>query len=213
MRGPGKGFPTRSTVTFSAVDDSNAALGIASYVQPDMVYRVEEADRMLSRTQVVDGTAHRQEFDITDEGGLPGAPSLQETTATTLTIDGVPVSARTAKLERTVLLAGGSATTSVTHYWVLTDDPEILLRRSYGEGSAWSVVATDVKATLAGQELHVVETKEESLDGKGGHVIKTIRRSPKVPGHVVESIVQHFRKADDTNPWLVTHERVSKMEP
>jgi hypothetical protein len=98
--------------------------------QPEIVFKVVEADKLFITTQVYKGKLIRHEFLVKDQGGLDAAwprvmdPTTTDPSTTDLGIDGLTLSCL---LSESVMreFPGG---TTVTKQWTLASHPSILLR-------------------------------------------------------------------------------------
>jgi hypothetical protein len=206
QRNPWAGWKTNTRIVVKFIEEESD--GTPTYVQPDLTYVVEAQDQRLARFQVVGGQQTRQEFSISNEGGLQKAANPLVGQPAEYTIDGValPATLREQTLEWIGPTTGGQST---SHAWVLRDRPQILLKRQEGN-ELWSITSVRAIRRIGDKSYRCLETVQRSSMVDGYFVI-TQYLSAEVPGHVVEQIQRHY-KSSTSKPVLVIHERVVAVE-
>src|SRR5215217_1880982 len=141
QKNPWRGWKAGTVVVVRYLGD--APTGMTARVQPDLFYKVLDADKLFERTQEYKGKYYRQEFPIKNEIGL-NASSMrlkgEEAAAADLEVDGFTLNTLLfeSRLEE---FPGGMW---VTKEWTLAGHPSILLRQETN-GGGWRV--TSAKAS------------------------------------------------------------------
>lgn len=141
QKNPWRGWKAGTVVVVRYIDD--APKGLTARVQPDLFYKVLEADGLYERTQEYKGKYYRQEFPVKNEVGLSAARARlrdEDVVAEDLEIDGFTLSGlfTESRLEE---FPGG---TWVTKEWSLAGRPSILLRQETDGGGVENHVGESV---------------------------------------------------------------------
>lgn len=213
QKNPWRGWGAGTEVTVRYIVDRDAAGKPLGKEQPELVFKVTEADKLFELTQVVKSKPVITEFFVKDEEGLAVASRrVNEPTSAELEIDGFKLACL---LTKTVFreIPGGAR---VTMEWFLASHPSIVLRKEVN-GEGWRVTSARVKKTVGDKEFSCVEIKKSMRfysDGPGESVTTQYRCSG-VPGHVVEEIQEFFKikkEQRSPTPFQVVHQKVSEIK-
>lgn len=213
QKNPWQGWKADTVVVVRYLGDDGRASKPLAYVQPDLVYRILEADKLFIRTQVLNGKVYRQDFLVKDQTGLEAAsPNAKGTPAAEMELDGfkLPVLLFESRLDE---FPGGSW---ITREWALAGHPSILLRKEVN-GVGWRVTSAKVLKKIGEREFLCVEIRERMSIYSDGHidVVTTRYLSPEVPGHLVEEIQEFSRigkKQERLAPHMVIHQKVVEVK-
>jgi hypothetical protein len=212
QKNPWRGWKAGTVVVVRYLGD--AVKGTAARVQPDLAYKVLEADKLFERTQEFGGKYFRQEFLVKDQPGLDAArvrPKDEGAAAAEFELDGFTLDALLTE-SRVEEFPGGSRTTKE---WSLAGHPSILLRQEVN-GEGWRVTSAKALRKVGEREFECVEIKKRMRFYSGGpaEVSTTQYLSPEVPGHVVEELEEFFRVGDGgaLTPYMVVHRKVSELK-
>jgi hypothetical protein len=212
QKNPWQGWKAGTVVVVRYLGDSPN--GTNAYVQPDLVYKILEADELFERTQEVKGKSFHQEFSVRDQRGLDAARfSLKEgnVAAADVEIDGFTLAGLLYEL-RMEMFPGG---TSITTRWSLAGHPSILLRQETN-GFGWRVTSVKASKKIGEREFECVEIKGRMRFYSDGpaEAVTTQYLSPEVPGHVVEVIEEFFRVGEKgaLTPYMVIHQKVAELK-
>jgi hypothetical protein len=213
QKNPWQGWKSDTVVVVRYLGDTSA--GTAAHVQPDLVYRVVEADKLFNRTQVVKGKPVRQEFLVKDQPGLDAASvwfKERDKATTEIELDGFTLPGLLSEL-RVEVFPGGSRTTKE---WSLAAHPSVLLRQETN-GVGWRVTSAKVSKKIGEREFQCVEIKKTlTAYHKGRMDVETTQYlSPDVPGHLVEEIQLFFRSRNgqkSPTPFMVVHQKVVELQ-
>ena len=211
QKNPWANWPTGTEIVRHFVDDSKPKQNLRAYVQPDLIYKVTERDRLLIRTQRVKGNPVRQDFRIQNHPGVAIPHISGKGVASELVVDGANVKCLLYESALTESLANGAVVRTVTKQWVLSSHPTVLLRRS-GPGQ-WTITSVRAKKHIGKKEYLCIETKAR-LSPPNAHVVTTQYLHPDVPGHLVEEIKEFYKVIKgkrEPAPWLITHEKTSAI--
>jgi len=194
--------------------DGNAAGIPLGHAQPDLVYKVIEADKLLIRTYVFKGKPSRQDFLVKDQVGLEVAwPRLINPSTTDLEIDGFTLKCL---LSESTLreFPGGSM---ITKEWTLASHPSIVLRKDVKGGPGWKVTSTRVIKKIGDREFRCVEIKKWMRFYSQGpnDAMTTQYLCPDVPGHLVEEIQEFFKVKKghrSSAPFQIVHQKVVELK-
>ena len=187
--------------------------GSPVYLQPDEVYTIVKADKLLTRTQLVKGKSIRQKFNVNNEIGMQKAIIGADKVGTEIVeIDGFRLNSVVNELRETQFPGG----TRITKEWVLATTPSILLKYDVN-GVGWSIASAHVVKKIAGREFLCLEIKKRMIIYSGGklNVVTTQYLSPDVPGHLVEQTDEFFEiKNGSANalPKLVVYTKVVEIK-
>lgn len=190
----------------------DAVNGTNARVQPDLVYKILEADKLVERTQEYKGKFYRQEFLVKDQTGLATANKwAKDAVAADVLIDGFTLDGllTTFSVEE---FPGGTRT---TEEWSLASHPSILLRQE-ANGEGWRITSAKASRKIGEREFECVEIKRRMRfysDGPMMHV-STQYLSPEVPGHFVEELEEFYRVSDKGVLTLdmVVHQKVVELK-
>ena len=214
QKNPWRGWKAGTVVVVRYLGDADTSKGVFAYVQPDLVYKVLETDRLFGRTQEVKGKSFLQEFFVKDQRGF-GAPRTrlkdEDAAAAEVEIDGFTFDALLSELSF-VEFSGG---TWVTKEWSLAGHPSILLRQEVN-GEGWRVTSAKASKKIGEREFECVEIKTRMRFYSDGpaEVLTTQYLSPEVPGHMVEELEEFFRVGDKgvLTPYMVIHQKVLELK-
>jgi hypothetical protein len=181
--------------------------------QPELVFKVTEADKLFEITQVVKGKPVITEFMVKDQEGLAVASRrITEPTTAEMEIDGFKLACLLTRMEFREI--PGAA--SVAREWLLASNPSIVLRKEVN-GEGWRITSARVKKTVGDQEFSCVEIKKSMRFYSDGpsESVTTQYRCPSVPGHVVEEIQELFRikkEQRSPTPFQVVHQKVVEIK-
>lgn len=218
QKNPWLGWESGTEVVVRYFGDGKPAATTRSHAQPELVYKVMEADKLFIRTQVVKGKSIRQDFLVKDQMGLdaaspkvidPGTADLE----TDLEIDGFTLSCLLSELSVREF-PGGSR---ITKEWTLANYPSIVLRKEVIGGDGWRVTSARVIKKIGEREFPCVEIKKwMPFYHKGlNHVLTTQYLSPDIPGHTVEEIQEFFKvkkKQRSSSPYQIVHQKVVELK-
>lgn len=211
QKNPWRGWKAGTVVVVRYLG-GGAAEGTYAYVQPDMVYKILEADKLIEATQEVKGKSYRQEFLLKDHAGLD-APSRwgKDSAAADLELDGFTLNTLLSEL-RMEEFPGG---TRITKEWSLAGHPSILLRKE-GNGHGWSITSAKASKKIGDREFACVEIKSRMRFYSDGPMedVTTQYLSPEVPGHLVEEVKEFFRVGEKgvLTPHMVIHRKVVEIK-
>lgn len=213
QKNPWRGWGAGTEVTVSYIVDRDAAGKPLGKEQPELVFRVTEADKVFEIIQVVKNKPVITEFFVKDEEGLAVASRRDtEPISTELEIDGFKLACLVSEMAFREIPWG----TRVTKEWALASHPSIVLRKEVN-GEGWRVASARVKKTVGDKEFSCVEIKKSMRfysDGPG-ESLTTQYRCPGVPGHVVEEIQEFFKVKKEqrsSTPFQVVHQKVSAIK-
>lgn len=213
QKNPWQGWESGTEVVVRYLVASNAAGMPLGHAQPDLVYKVMEADKLLITTQVYRQKTNRRDFMIKDQSGLDAAwPRIIDPSITTLEIDGFTLSCLLSELTMREF-PGGSM---VTKEWTLASNPSIVLRKEVNGGPGWKVTSTRVIKKIGESEFHCVEIKKwMRFYSKGPNDAMTTQYlCPDVPGHLVEEIQEFFKVKGEQRsptPFQIVHQKVVEL--
>lgn len=208
-----RGWGAGTEVTIRYIVDRDAAGKPLGKEQPDLVFKVTEADKLFEITQVVKSKPVITEFLVKDQEGLAvAAPRINEPTSADLEIDGFKLACLLTTVESREIPGG----TRVTKEWSLSSHPSLVLRKEVN-GEGWRITSARVKKMVGGKEFSCIEIKKSMqffFDGPS-ESLTTQYRCPGVPGHVVEEIQELFRLKKgqrNSTPFQVVHQKVSEIK-
>jgi hypothetical protein len=212
QKNPWRGWKAGTVVVVRYLGD--ALNGTNARAQPDLVYKVLEADRLFERTQELKGKSFRQEFLVKDQRGLDAARVRlkdEDAVPADVEVDGFKLAALLSEL-RSEEFPGG---TWVTKEWSLAGHPSILLRQEVN-GEGWAVTSAKASKRIGGREFACVEIKKRMRFHSGGpmEVLTTRYLSPEVPGHVVEELEEFYRVGEKgaPTPHMFVHQKVVELK-
>jgi hypothetical protein len=210
QKNPWRGWKAGTVVVVRYLGD--AVNGMNARVQPDLVYKVLEADKLVERTQEYKGKFYRQEFLVKDQTGLAASNKwAKDSVAADVLIDGLTLSG----LLTTFSVEEFQGGTRTTEEWSPASHPSILLRQETN-GEGWRITSARASRKIGGREFECVEIKKSMrfyYDGPMMHVA-TQYLSPEVPGHVVEEIEEFYRVGEKGVLTLnmVVHQKVVELK-
>lgn len=213
QKNPWRGWGAGTEVTVRYIVERDAAGKPLGKEQPDLVFKVTEADKLFELTQVVKSKPVITEFLVKDEEGLAVASRrVTEPTSANLEIDGFKLVCLLTKMELREIPGGGR----VTREWLLASHPSIVLRKEVN-GEGWRITSARVKKTVGDKEFSCVEIKKSMRFYSDGlsESVTTQYRCPGVPGHVVEEIQEFFKMKKEqrsSTPFQVVHQKVSEIK-
>lgn len=213
QKNPWRGWKAGTVVVVRYLGD--ALKGTNARVQPDLVYKVLEADKLFARTQELNGKSFLQEFLVKDQRGLAAArvrlKDEKDAATAEVKLDGFTLNVLLSEL-RFEEFPGG---TRVTKEWSLAGHPSILLRQEVN-GEGWSVTSAKVSKRIGESEFACVEIKSRMRFYSDGpmEVFTTQYLSPEVPGHLVEQVEEFFKVGDKgvPTPHMVVHQKVVELK-
>jgi hypothetical protein len=210
QKNPWRGWKAGTVVVVRYLDD--AVNGTNARAQPDLVYKVLEADKLFEVTQEYKGKYFRREFYVKDQPGLAAASKWAKGgVAADVEIDGFRLSGLLTELSVEEFPGG----MWVTKEWSLADHPSILLRQETS-GGGWRITSAKVSKKVGDREFECVEIKKRLRFYSDGPMegVTTRYLSPEAPGHVVEEIQELFRVGDKgaLTPYMVVHQKVVEMK-
>ena len=214
QKNPWLGWESGTEVVVRYFGDSNPAATPRALVQPDLTYKVMEADKLFARTQLFKGKLTRQDFLVKDQVGLDAAwPRVITPSTTDVEIDGFTLTCLLSELVVTEFPGG----TRVTKEWTLASHPSIVLRKEVNGVEGWRVTSARAIRKIGEREFACVEIKERMRFYHHGpiDVITTRYLSPDVPGHLVEQIEEFFKvKKNQVSPapYMVVHQKVVELK-
>jgi hypothetical protein len=217
QKNPWQNWASGTEVVVRYLVDYDAAGIPPGHAQPDIVYRVIEADKLLSTTQVYKGKTIRRDFMIKDQPGLDAAwARLADGTSpstTELEVDGFKLSCLLSELSVHEFPGG----TRVTRQWTLASHPSIVLRSELVGGSGWNVTSPRVMKKIGEREFSCVEIKKwMRFYSQGPNDAMTIQYlCPDVPGHLVEERQEFFKVKKgqrSSTPFQVVHLKVVELK-
>jgi hypothetical protein len=179
-------------------------------MQPDLVYKVMEADKLLIVTQVFKGKPSRRDFLIKDQPGLEAAwARVIDPSTTEVEIDGFTLTSLLSELSVTEFPGG----TRVTKQWTLASHPSVVLWEEVNGGDGWRVTSARVIKKIGESEFPCVEISKWMRFYYHGpnDVMTTQYLSPDVPGHLVEERQELFKVKKgqrSSTPYQVVHQKV-----
>lgn len=213
QKNPWRGWGAGTEVTLRYIVERDAAGKPLGKEQPDLVFKVTEADKLFEITQVVKGKPEITEFLVKDQEGLDvAARRVNEPIRVDLEIDGFKLAALMTKTEVREIPGG----IHVTREWFLASHPSIVLRKEVN-GEGWRVTSARVKKTIGGKDFSCIEIKKSMRFFSYGlnESVTTQYRCPGVPGHVVEEIEELFtlkRGERSPSPFQVVHQKVVEIK-
>jgi hypothetical protein len=210
QKNPWRGWKAGTVVVVRYLGDS--VNGMNARVQPDLVYKILEADKLFQRTQELNGKSFLQEFLVKDQTGLAAASAwAKDAVAADVELDGFTLDALSSESHMEEFPGG----TRITKEWSLAGHPSILLRQETN-GEGWRVTSVQSSKKIGEREFACVEIKSRMRfysDGPMMHVA-TQYLSPEVPGHLVEEIEEFFRVGDKgaLTPYMVVHQKVVEVK-
>jgi hypothetical protein len=213
QKNPWRGWAAGTEVTVRYIVDRDAAGKALGKEQPDVVFKVTEADKLFEITQVVKSKPLITEFFVKDEEGLAvAAPRITEPTPAELEIDGFKLACFLTTVEVREIPGSSSR---VTKEWSLASDASLVLRKEVN-GEGWRVTSARVKKTVAGKAFSCIEIKKSMRFFSDGpsESLTTQYRCPGVPGHVVEETQEFFRLKKgqrSLTPFQVVHQNVVEI--
>ena len=215
QKNPWSGWKTGTEVVRRYLGNGDSALKPYAYVQPDLVFQVLEADRLVAVTQVVKGKPHRQEHSVKDQGGADKKMlKAEDATAARLEVDGFTLVCLL--WEWPSMIVNDAQSFPALKEWRLASHSTLLLRREHGD-TTWEVASVLVTKRIGGREVQCVKTIGKTTIYVDGlmEVITTQYSSPDVPGHVVEEL-QEFYKVDKEGrervPHMIIHQQVMELK-
>jgi hypothetical protein len=210
QKNPWRGWKAGTVVVVRYLGDS--VNGMNARVQPDLVYKVLEADKLFERTQVYKGKFYRQEFLVKDQTGLNAANKwAKDAVAADVEIDGFTLGGLLTE-SRLEVFPGG---TWVTKEWSLAGRPSILLRQEMS-GEGWRITSAKASKKIGEREFECVEIKRRMRFYSGGPMmhVTTQYLSPEVPGHFVEEVEEFYRVGEKGVLTLnmVVHQKVVELK-
>lgn len=211
---PWLGWESGTEVVVRYFGGGNPAATPRALVQPDLAYKIIEADKLFIRTQLFKGKLIRRDFLVKDQAGLDAAwPKVINPSTTDVEIDGFTLTCLLSELAVTEFPGG----TSVTKEWTLASHPSIVLRKEVNGGPGWRVTSARVTKKIGEREFPCVEIKRRMRFYHHGpiDVITTQYLSPDVPGHLVEQIEEFFKvkkKQVSPAPYMVVHQKVVELK-
>ncbi|HEV7893391.1 MAG TPA: hypothetical protein VGP08_22430 [Pyrinomonadaceae bacterium] len=210
QKNPWRGWKAGTVVVVRYLGD--AVNGMDARVQPDLVYKILEADKLFERTQEYKGKFYRQEFLVKDEPGLTAANKwAKDAAAADLEIDGFTLSGLLTKFSVEEFPGG----TRTTEEWSLASHPSILLRQETN-GEGWRITSARASKKVGEREFECVEIKKRMRFYSGGPMVHVTTQylSPEVPGHVVEEVEEFYRVSDKGVLTLnmVVHQKVVELK-
>jgi hypothetical protein len=215
QKNPWSGWKTGTEVVRRYLGNNDPAVKPHAYVQPDLVFQVLKADRLVAVTQVVKGRPHQQEHSVKDQEGVD-KPMIEaeDATAARLEVDGFTLACLFR--ERPSLIVNDGPSFPGLKEWRLASHPTLLLRKESG-GITWEVASVRVAKKIGEREFQCVKTIGKTsiyVDGPV-EVITTQYLSPDVPGHVVEQ-VEEFYKVDKKGKErvldMIIHQQVMELK-
>ena len=213
QKNPWRGWGDGTEVTLRYIVERDAAGKPLGKEQPDLVFKVTEADKLFEITQVVKNKPVITEFLVKDQVGLDKPmPRVTEPAAVDLEIDGFKLASLLTQTESRQIPFGAH----VTREWSLASHPSVILRKEFN-GEGWRVTSARVKKTVGDKDFSCVEIKKSMRffsDGLGESVT-TQYRCPGVPGHLVEEIQELFsfkKGVRSSTPFQVVHQKVVEIK-
>lgn len=213
QKNPWRGWGAGTEVTVRYIVDRNAAGKPLGKEQPDLVFKVTEADSLFEIIQVVKSKPVITEFFVKDQEGLAVASRrITEPTSADLEIDGFKLACLVTEMVSREIPGGAS----VTKEWSLAGHPSIVLRKEVN-GEGWRVTSVRVKKTVGDKDFSCVEIKKSMRFFSDGpsEAVTTQYRCPGVPGHVVEEIQEFFKikkEQRSSTPFQVVHQKVVEIK-
>ena len=206
-----EGWPTGTKVVMRNADSAPGFPGVKPDVQPDLTYVITEANSKFTRNQTVEGKVVTQHFEIEHQDGLRWPTKLPETTEReTLTLNGISIVCHKTELSAFELHADGCLLTTNV-FWTAQDRPDLVLKMESSETGSWQVVGL-ARRTIAKETYVCVETKSRMRTNEG-FAIFTEYLNPRVPGHVVEEVLEsHAAESTPEKPVLKTIQREYVVE-
>lgn len=128
QKNPWSGWKTGTVVVRRYLGNSDPAVKPYAYVQPDLVFQVLEADKLVAVTQVVKGRPHRQDHSVKDQGGVDNLMiKAEDATAARLEVDGFTLACLF--WEGPSLTIHDGSNFPALKEWRLASHPALLLRR------------------------------------------------------------------------------------
>jgi len=213
QKNPWRGWGAGTEVTIRYIVDRDAAGKPLGKEQPETVFKVIEADKLLEITQVVKSKPVIHESLVKDQDGLEVASHrVGEPTSAELEIDGFKLACLLSEMKFREIPGGAR----VTKEWSLASHPSILLRKEIN-GEGWRITSARVKKTIGDKEFLCVEIKESMSFYSDGpsESVTTRYRCPGVPGHAVEEIQELFKIKKgqrSSTPFQVVHQKVVEIK-
>ena len=212
QKNPWRGWKAGTVVVVRYLGDEDPAAKPPARVEPDIIYKVLEADKLLERTQELKGKSFRHEFFVKDERGLAEASAWgKDKVGADFEIDGLMLDAILTEL-RMEEFPGGMW---VAKEWSLAGYPSILLRRETN-GEGWRITSAKASKKIGAREFECVEIKRRMRFYSDGpmEVMTTQYLSPEVPGHLVEQVEEFFRVGEKgvLIPSMVVHQKVLEIK-
>jgi len=218
QKNPWSTRPTGTEVLIRYLVDRDAAGKPLGAQQPDILFKVTEADRSFITTQVDKGRMISREFFVKDQGGLdlPQQRFDQEPAQTELKIDGVNLACLRGESTWHEWSDRGPSS-RVTRQWVLASHPSIVLRQEVAESHGWEVTSARVNKRIGEREFQCVEIRKWlRFYHKGPNdSVTTQYLCPEVPGHVAEEIERLFKVQKgrrSSAPYQLVHQRVVELK-
>jgi hypothetical protein len=214
QKNPWLGWESGTEVVVRYLVDSNAAGTPLGHAQPDIVFKVIEADKLLITTQVYKGKPIRRDFLIKDQPGLDAAwPRVIDPSTTDLEIDGFTLSCLLSELTMREFPGGAM----VTKEWKLASHPSIVLRKEAIGSNGWRVTSAQVIKQIGEREFTCVEIKKWMRFYHHGpnDAMTTQYLCPDVPGYLVEEMQEFFKVKKEQRssaPYQVVHQKVVELK-
>ena len=208
------GWKTGTVVVRRYLGNNDEKVKPFAYAQPDLVFQILEADKLVAVTQIVKGKPYRDESPIKAQAAVAISPfELKDVTAASLEVDGFTLSCLLREYPAMIVNDGPSSPGSKV--WRLASHPTLLLRKEFGS-TTWEVASVRVTKKIGSQEFECVKTIAKStiyVDGPM-EVITTQYVSPDVPGHLVEQIEEFYKvnkEGKERILSMVVHQQVVEV--
>jgi hypothetical protein len=219
QKNPWVGWESGTEVVLRYLVDSNAAGTPLGHAQPDIVFKVLEADKVLITMQVYKGKSIRRVFEIKDQPGLDAAwprvidPSTTGPRTTDQEIDGFRLSCLLSELTMHTFPGG----TMVSKEWTLASHPSIVVGKEAIGSNGWRVTSAQVIKQIGEREFTCVEVKKWMRFYHHGpyDAMTTQYLCPDVPGYLVEEIMEYFKVKKgqrSSAPDQVVHQKVVELK-
>jgi hypothetical protein len=219
QKNPWMGWESGTEVVVRYWVEGNATGTPLDRAQPEIVFKVIEADKLFITTQVYKGKLIRHEFLVKDQGGLDAAwprvrdPTVMNPTTTDLEIDDFTLSCLLSESTMREFPGG----TTVTKQWTLASHPSIVLGTEVVGSNGWKVTSVRVIKKIGERDFPCVEIKKTMRFYSQGpnDAITTQYLCPDVPGHLVEEIQEFFKVKKEQRssaPFHVGHLKVVELK-
>jgi hypothetical protein len=213
QKNPWRGWNAGTEVTLRYLVEHDAEGKPLAKEQPDLVFKVTEADKLFEITQVIKNKPVITEFLVKDQEGLDVAGRrVTDPKPFDLEIDGFKLPALINQTDVREFPGRGL----VIREWVLASHPSLVLRKEVN-GEDWHVTSVRVKKTIGDKEFSCIEIKKSMRFFSDGpsQSVTTQYRCPGVPGHVAEEIQEFFRirrEGRSFAPYQVVHQKVVEIK-